>query len=79
MPGKVYSLDFMDCIRHLASIGFSGKEISTLLAVPESSVSRISHKEMGSGPGEDSGGHHCKLSRADVQVHNIHTCMSIVN
>jgi len=67
MPGEVYSSDFRDRIRHLASIGFSGKEISTLLAVPESSVSRISHEEMGSGPGEDSGGRHRKLSRGDVQ------------
>jgi hypothetical protein len=52
MPGEVYSSTFRDCVRHLSSMGFSGKEIGTLLVIPESSVSRISREEMGTGPDE---------------------------
>lgn len=79
MPGKVYSAEFRDRIRHLALMGFSGKEISTLLVVPESTVSRITHEEMGLRPAEVMGGCSQKLSRTDIQVHHIHTCMCIVN
>jgi IS30 family transposase len=52
MPGEVYSAEFRDRIRYLASTGFSRKEISTLLVVPESTISRITHEEMGLRPVE---------------------------
>jgi len=60
-------------------MGFSGKEISTLLVVPKSTVSRITHEEMGSRPAEVMGGHSWKLSRTDIQVCHIRACMCIVN
>jgi hypothetical protein len=79
MPGEVYSVKFRDHIYHLASMGFSGKEISTLLVVPKSTISRITRVEMGSRPAEVIGGHSRKLSRTDIQVCHIHACMCIVN
>ena len=79
MPGEVYSVEFRDRIHHLASMGFSGKEISTLLVVPKSTISRITREEMGSRPAEVTGGRSRKLSRTDIQVRHICACMCIVN
>jgi hypothetical protein len=79
MPGKVYYAEFRDCIHHLASMGFSRKEIGTLSVVPKSTVSRTTHEEMGLRPAEVMGGHFLKLSGTDIQVHHIHACMCIVN
>jgi hypothetical protein len=69
MLGAEYSADIRARIHNLSCMSFSGKEISHLLAIPPSSVSRILHKDPELRPGEQCGiGRHRKLSRSDVEV-----------
>jgi len=67
MPGTEYSTDIRARIHHLSSMSFSGVEISHLLAIPRSSVSRILHEEPHLEANERGGGRHRKLSRSDVE------------
>jgi hypothetical protein len=73
MPGTQYSSEIRDRIHHLSSMGFSGIEISHLLAIPPSSVSRIVRKEPHVEADDSQAGRHRKLSRADVEVSRAHS------
>lgn len=71
MPGHAFSNDLRERIHHLSSMGFSGVEISTLLAISTSNVGRILNDKWGTGVQAHSGGQHCKLSRADIEVSSV--------
>jgi hypothetical protein len=50
MLGEVYSSKFRDRILHLASMGFSGKHISTLLAVSKDRTEEVQLGRLQLGP-----------------------------
>ena len=70
MPGSEYSNDLKSRIHHLALMGFTARETSVILAIPESTVYRVLACEAGSFVPDHNRrtGRPRDLSRADIEA-----------